>query len=68
MKNKKILRFSGVGIQMGITIWIFAVLGRKLDKMQENSTAWWTLGLTLFAVIGSMVLLIKEIKKLGNEE
>lgn len=68
MKNKKILRFTGVGIQMGVTIWLFAMLGDYIDKKQGNETAWWTLGLILFAVISSMLLLIKEIKKLGNEE
>lgn len=68
-KNKKNLaRFSGVGIQMGIVIGGFAWLGNYLDKRQNNTKPWWTIGLLLFGVLSAMYLVIKEIKQMGEDE
>lgn len=65
--KKNIYRYSGMGIQMGLIIGFFAWLGDFLDKKQGNQTAWWTLGLTLFGVLGAMYLMIKQIKNISGE-
>lgn len=66
--KKNIYKFSGIGIQMGVIIGGFAWLGDYLDKRQGNTSAWWTLGLTLFGVFSSMYLLIKQIKNMSDEQ
>ena len=53
---------------MGVIIGGFAWLGNYLDKRQDNVTAWWTLGLTLFGVGSALYLMIKEVIKMGKEE
>lgn len=57
----KFARFSVLGIQMGIIIGGFAWLGVYLDEKYQTKTAWWTLGLSLFGVIASLYLMIKEV-------
>lgn len=64
----KYLRFSGLGIQMGIIIGGFAWLGTYLDDRYQNKTPWWTLGLSLFGVVAALYLMIKEVVKLSKED
>ncbi|MCO5258640.1 MAG: AtpZ/AtpI family protein [Crocinitomicaceae bacterium] len=61
-------RFSTVGIQMGVIIGGFAVLGNYLDKKYETETPWWTLGLVLFGVGAGLTLVIKEAIKMSNQQ
>jgi hypothetical protein len=63
-------RFSSLGIQMGIIIAFFTWLGFYLDKKYQTKTPWWTLSLSLFGVISSLYLVIKEVIRMGrkNEE
>lgn len=65
-KKNNLIRFSGVGVQMGAIIGVFTWLGLFLDKKYETETPWWTLGLLLFGVISAMYLVIKEISKLNK--
>lgn len=66
-KKNNFVRFSGMGMQMGVIIGLFTWLGNYIDKKQENEIAGWTLGLCLFGVLSAMYLMIKEIKKLNND-
>lgn len=66
--GSKYVRFSTVGIQMGIIIGGFAWLGDYLDKKYDNDTAWWTLGLSLFGVTAGLYLMIKEVIKMNKED
>jgi ATP synthase protein I len=65
-KNNLFLRFSSMGIQMAGIIAFFAWLGTYFDKKFQTSTPWWTLSLSLFGVISSMFLVIREILKLNQ--
>ena len=47
-------------------IAFFAWLGTYCDKKFQTSTPWWTLSLSLFGVIASMFLVIREILKLNQ--
>lgn len=67
-KASKYLRFSSVGIQMGIIIGGFAYLGNYLDDKYQNKTAWWTLGLSLFGVVAGLYIMIKEVVKMSKED
>jgi len=68
-KNKqlsKYLKFSSLGIQMGVIIAFFTWLGTYLDRSQNTSIQWWTLSLSLFGVISSLVLVIREVIKMNK--
>lgn len=64
----KLARFSSVGIQMGVTIGLFTWLGTYLDKKYATKTPWWTIGLSLFGVTASLVLIIREVMKMSKED
>ncbi len=66
--ESKFLRFSGLGVQMGITIGGFTWLGTYLDGRYQNKTPWWTLGLSLFGVIAALWFMIKEVIKMNKEK
>lgn len=55
------LKYTGLALQMGGTIAIFAYLGYYLDKKVMNQTPYFTVFLSLFAVIGSIVKLIIDL-------
>jgi uncharacterized membrane protein len=67
-KISKFARFSSVGIQMGVIIALFTWLGTYLDGKYHNKVVWWTLGLSLFGVIVSLVLVIKEVIQMSKED
>jgi len=67
--NKKVnawIRYSTLGIQMGGTIAFFTWLGTWLDKKTDWSTPVWTIVLSLFGVIASLYLVVKEVIKQNN--
>ena len=53
-------KYSGIAFQMIASIGLFVWLGTYLDKRTETSQPYWTLGLTLMAVVASMVSIIKN--------
>lgn len=64
----KFARFSSVGIQMAVIIGIFTWLGVYLDDKYKMKTPWWTIGLSLFGVIAGLVLVIREVIKMSQED
>lgn len=66
-KNTNVyLKFTGLGIQMGVLIGGFTWLGNFIDKKQGNATPGWTVGLALFGIFGAFYLLFKEVKNLNK--
>ncbi len=63
----KFARFSSLGIQMGVIIGVFTWLGTYLDDRYQMKTPWWTIGLTLFGVAAALILVIREVIKMGKE-
>jgi|AntDeeMinimDraft_4_1070355.scaffolds.fasta_scaffold02529_3 hypothetical protein len=58
---------SGIGFQMGATIFLCAWGGKKLDAHYLNEDQnYFTIGLVLFGVIASIFLLIKQLKRLED--
>lgn len=64
----KFARFSAVGIQMGVIIALFTWLGTYLDEKYHTSTPWWTIGLSIFGVTASLVLVIREVMNMEKED
>jgi hypothetical protein len=62
----KYLKLTGIGLQMGLTIYLAAYFGKKLDVMYPNDRNWFTLGLTMFGVIAAMVSVVMQTKNLND--
>ena len=57
------LKFSGIGMQMAITIGLFAWLGTFLDKKFQTDQPLWTAGLSLLGVFAGLYLMLKQLPK-----
>lgn len=64
----KFVRLSGVGLQMGITIYLAAYFGKKIDAHYSFEKNYITLIFILFAFIGSLVSLMAQLKKINDKE
>lgn len=61
------IRFTSMGLQMGVIIGFFTWLGTYLDKKQLNETPVWTIVLSLLGVSGALYLIIKEVTKMNKD-
>jgi F0F1-type ATP synthase assembly protein I len=64
LKNWAIL--SGIGFQMGATIFVCAWIGKKLDERFPSNKNWFTIGLVLFGVFASLYIVLKQLKNLNK--
>ena len=62
----KYLRFSGIAIQMGLTIYLGSKLGEWLDSCFFNKNQLYYKICTLFAVFLAMFSVIKQVTKISN--
>lgn len=61
-------RLSGIGLQMGGTIFLGAMLGKYLDRNYPNDKNWFTIGLTLFSVAISLYFVLKQVNQINKED
>lgn len=61
-------RYSGLVIQMMAVIGVGTFIGVKLDEKFPNEHNLCTIGLSLASVIGSMVLVIRQIISNSKED
>ena len=64
----KFARLSGIGIQMGATIFLGAYLGKYLDERYPSNKKWFTILFTLLAVGISLYNILRQVNKLNNEK
>ena len=64
----KFVRLSGVGLQMGITIYFAAYFGNKLDASYQLEKNYFTLVFVLVAFIGTFISLLIQLKKINDDE
>ena len=62
-KSNSILRYSGMGLQMGAIMLLGAWAGIKLDKHFDIKNNTFTATLTILAVIIAVYLTIKDLLK-----
>lgn len=60
------IQLSGVGLQMGVTIYLGAKLGKWLDAEYPSNHNWFTIGITLFAVAISLYHLIQQVNRINK--
>ncbi|TYP99743.1 putative F0F1-ATPase subunit (Ca2+/Mg2+ transporter) [Tenacibaculum adriaticum] len=63
----KFVKFSGIAIQMGLTIYLGSVLGKWLDAKFLNETQLYTKICTLIAVFGAMFSVIRQVIKMSKD-
>ncbi|MCD6543919.1 MAG: AtpZ/AtpI family protein [Flavobacteriaceae bacterium] len=62
----KYIRLTGIGLQMGITIYLASYLGKWLDVKYPNDNNLYTIVLTLIGVGLSFYSLLKQVKNIQN--
>ncbi|MES2731786.1 MAG: AtpZ/AtpI family protein [Bacteroidota bacterium] len=65
-KANHYMKYSGMAFQLIAGIILGIWLGSMLDKRLEMKTPLFTIGLSLLFMIGSLVLIIRDLMK-GNE-
>lgn len=64
---RKFAALSGVGIQMGVTIYLGAYFGKKLDVHFNPENKTYTIILTLVALVISIYSVIKQLNRINNK-
>jgi F0F1-type ATP synthase assembly protein I len=70
-KRDKIPRFarlSGVGLQMGVTIFLGAYLGKYLDEKFPSEKKWFTIICTLLFVVISLYNVLRQVNQINKED
>ena len=62
------MRYSGIAVQMGATIFCGAYLGKWLDVKWPMEKKWFTMGFTIFAVAVSLYNTLRQVNKINSEE
>ena len=62
----KYIRLTGIGIQMGVTIYAGAYFGKWLDAKYSGEHQTCTIIFTLLALVVSFYSLIKQIKDVNS--
>lgn len=57
-------KLSGIGLQMGLTIYLGNLLGSWLDQKFEKN--FWEISVTLFAIAVSLYSVIKQANELNK--
>ena len=65
---KRFIVLIVVASQMGITIFLGATLGKFLDAKYQTEKAWFTIALTLFALLISLYSVLQTLNKLNNDD
>lgn len=58
--------FTGIGFQMGATIFICAWIGRKLDARYPSDKNWFTIGFVFFGMIAAIYAVVKQLKHFND--
>lgn len=67
-RPNRYLVLAGSGLQMGITIYIGAQIGKYLDGEYPQEKNWFTIGFTLLFVAISLYNLLKQVNRLNDSD
>ena len=65
---KRFIVLITIASQMGITIFLGASLGKYLDAKYQSEKPWFTITLTLFALLISLYSVLQTLNKLNNDD
>jgi membrane protein DedA with SNARE-associated domain len=63
----KYIQLTGVGLQMGVTIYLGAYFGKKLDTHFETGNKTYTIILTLFSLVVAFWSLLAQLKRINDK-
>ncbi len=58
---KSYVKYSGMAIQMGVTIAFFAYIGKYIDDRYATPKPYWTMGFSLLGVLAALYFLLKDV-------
>ncbi|MGG6229600.1 AtpZ/AtpI family protein [Tenacibaculum sp. SDUM215027] len=64
----KYIRFTGIALQMGLTIYLGSLLGEWLDQKYPNDNQLYVKICTLVAVFGAMISVIMQVTNLTKKD
>ena len=64
----KFIRLTGVGLQMGITIYFAAYFGKKIDAHYQFEKQYFTFILIIIGFVASLVSLLVQLKKINEKD
>ncbi len=67
-RRNKFIRLSGIGLQMGVTIYLFAYAGKFLDQKYPSDKNWFTISLTIVGVAISLYNILKQVNRINQED
>jgi uncharacterized membrane protein YfcA len=67
-KRNQYLELMGIAAQMGVTIFLGAYFGRWLDERYPSGKKWFTMIMTILAVVVSLYLVIKQVNKINRND
>ena len=65
-KQSRFIALTGIAFQMGLTIYLGAALGKWLDQKYPLDKNWFTIVLTLVALVISFYNLLRQVNKLND--
>ncbi len=65
-KKNHFLQLTGVGLQMGITIYLGAQLGSWLDTKYPAQKKWYTIGFTILAVAIALYNVLQQVNRIND--
>ncbi|WP_350102785.1 AtpZ/AtpI family protein [Fulvivirga sp.] len=66
-RYNSIIKYSGLALQMGITIYLGSLLGEYLDDRFQNEASLYSKVITLLAVFLSIFSVIRQVLKDSND-
>ena len=63
---KNVAQLSGIAIQMGVTIYLFVLLGKWLDATYNNGEKLYIIIMTLLGVGISLYVVLKQVNRINN--
>lgn len=64
---RKFLRFSGIGLQLGIMMYLASLGGKKIDAYFKFEKPWITLLFILIVLVIFVMNLMRQLNKLNKE-
>ncbi len=63
----KFSKLSGIGLQMGATIFLGAYAGKWLDQKYPSDKNWFTISLTILFVAIALFNVLRQVNKINEE-
>ena len=67
-QSKKFLVLTGIAIQMGVTVFLGAYLGKYLDMKYSYSKKWFTMLFTILSIGISIYFILRQLKRINEQD